>query len=157
MQSEKRPRKLASRSICPSLQQKLSQLRHDNLSFSSRRQCTSAKEKLETHQHQSSLVLLAGNLMVILVILRHHRMRTITNFFLANLAVADFFVGVFCVLPNLMINLKPNWVLGNVSIFRRFSVDLVRSETEDLALSCETCDLFGRNVTTFISGARHLC
>ena len=52
---------------------------------------------------------------MILVILRHQKMRTITNFFLANLAVADFFVGVFCVLPNLMINLRPNWVLGNVS------------------------------------------
>ena len=53
---------------------------------------------------------------MILVIVGHRKMRTVTNFFLANLAVADLFVGVFCVLPNLMVNLDPNWVLGNVSI-----------------------------------------
>ncbi len=61
-------------------------------------------------------MLFLGNLLVILVIVVHRKMRTVTNFFLANLAAADLGVGVFCVLPNLMVNLDPNWVLGNVSI-----------------------------------------
>jgi hypothetical protein len=43
----------------------------------------------------------AGNLMVILVVTFSRRLRSITNFFLANLAVADLCVGVFCVYQNL--------------------------------------------------------
>jgi hypothetical protein len=42
----------------------------------------------------------AGNLMVILVVTISRRLRSSTNFFLANLAVADFCVGVFCVYQN---------------------------------------------------------
>jgi hypothetical protein len=43
----------------------------------------------------------AGNLMVIFVVTFSRRLRSITNFFLANLAVADLCVGVFCVYQNL--------------------------------------------------------
>ena len=39
--------------------------------------------------------------MVILVVTISRRLRSITNFFLANLAVADLCVGVFCVYQNL--------------------------------------------------------
>jgi len=52
---------------------------------------------------------------VLVVIAVHKRMRTITNFFLANLAAADFCVGVFCVLPNLSTYLSPHWLFGRVS------------------------------------------
>ena len=52
---------------------------------------------------------------MIFVILRHRKMRTVTNFFLANLAAADLCVGIFCVLPNLIQNLSPSWVLGPVA------------------------------------------
>ncbi|XP_026469622.1 trissin receptor [Ctenocephalides felis] len=54
-----------------------------------------------------------GNLMVILVVTLSRRLRSITNFFLANLAVADLCVGIFCVLQNLSIYLIPSWVLGD--------------------------------------------
>ncbi|XP_055682988.1 trissin receptor isoform X2 [Lutzomyia longipalpis] len=54
-----------------------------------------------------------GNLLVILVVTLSRRLRSITNFFLANLAVADFCVGVFCVMQNLSIYLIPSWVFGD--------------------------------------------
>ncbi|KAK5646285.1 hypothetical protein RI129_004749 [Pyrocoelia pectoralis] len=54
-----------------------------------------------------------GNLMVILVVTISRRLRSITNFFLANLAVADFCVGLFCVFQNLSIYLATDWILGD--------------------------------------------
>ncbi|XP_060521236.1 trissin receptor-like [Cylas formicarius] len=54
-----------------------------------------------------------GNLLVILVVTMSRRLRSITNFFLANLAVADFCVAIFCVYQNLFIYIVDNWLLGN--------------------------------------------
>lgn len=45
--------------------------------------------------------LISGNLLVIIVVVMSRRLRSITNFFLANLAVADLCVGVFCVIQTL--------------------------------------------------------
>ncbi|XP_062617022.1 trissin receptor-like [Saccostrea cucullata] len=50
--------------------------------------------------------------MVLTAIVRTARLRSLTNFFLANLAIADFSVGVFCVLPNLSTFLSQPWILG---------------------------------------------
>ncbi|XP_063233690.1 trissin receptor-like [Bacillus rossius redtenbacheri] len=54
-----------------------------------------------------------GNLLVILVVTLSRRLRSITNFFLANLAVADLCVGTFCVFQNLSTYLCDSWVLGD--------------------------------------------
>ncbi|XP_035218203.1 trissin receptor-like [Stegodyphus dumicola] len=53
-----------------------------------------------------------GNLLVIFVVIMHRRMRTITNFFLTNLAVADLCVGLFCVYQNLSFYLTTHWAFG---------------------------------------------
>ncbi|XP_012538419.1 trissin receptor isoform X2 [Monomorium pharaonis] len=54
-----------------------------------------------------------GNLMVIFVVTFSRRLRSITNFFLANLAVADFCVGIFCVYQTLTNYLMNSWQFGD--------------------------------------------
>ncbi|XP_064486718.1 trissin receptor-like [Ornithodoros turicata] len=54
-----------------------------------------------------------GNLLVVIVVVMHRRMRTITNFFLTNLAIADLCVGIFCVYQNLSIYLMDEWPFGD--------------------------------------------
>ncbi|XP_017771182.1 PREDICTED: galanin receptor type 2-like isoform X2 [Nicrophorus vespilloides] len=54
-----------------------------------------------------------GNFLVIMVVTLSRRLRSITNFFLANLAVADFCVGIFCVYQNLLNYLITDWILGD--------------------------------------------
>lgn len=51
------------------------------------------------------IVGLIGNSFVIAVVLRSPRMRTVTNFFIVNLAVADILVIVFCLPATLMGNI----------------------------------------------------
>lgn len=51
------------------------------------------------------IVGLIGNSFVIAVVLRSPRMRTVTNFFIVNLAIADILVIVFCLPATLMSNI----------------------------------------------------
>ncbi|CAG4964327.1 unnamed protein product [Colias eurytheme] len=51
------------------------------------------------------IVGLVGNFFVIAVVYRSPRMRTVTNFFIVNLAVADILVIVFCLPATLMSNI----------------------------------------------------
>ncbi|KAL1375377.1 hypothetical protein pipiens_004677, partial [Culex pipiens pipiens] len=51
------------------------------------------------------IVGLIGNSFVIAVVFRAPRMRTVTNFFIVNLALADVLVIVFCLPATLMSNI----------------------------------------------------
>ncbi|EFO97396.1 hypothetical protein GCK72_023393 [Caenorhabditis remanei] len=46
------------------------------------------------------LATIIGNLIILLVFFSQKKVRSVPNFFLANLTVADLFVGIFCVLQN---------------------------------------------------------
>ncbi|ODM91161.1 Neuropeptide Y receptor, partial [Orchesella cincta] len=54
-----------------------------------------------------------GNCSVLVVVKRLRRMKTVTNYFIFNLAVADLLVLLFCLLPNLVSNIFIPWVLGS--------------------------------------------
>ncbi|XP_041366124.1 probable G-protein coupled receptor No9 isoform X2 [Gigantopelta aegis] len=62
----------------------------------------------------SSFLSIVGNLMVITVVVRHRGMRTRTNLFLVNLAVADFCVGAVAVPFAIVTLINGRWVLGDV-------------------------------------------
>ncbi|KAM6168039.1 kiSS-1 receptor [Erethizon dorsatum] len=56
---------------------------------------------------------LAGNSLVIFVICRHKQMRTVSNFYIANLAATDVIFLVCCVPFTALLYLLPTWVLGD--------------------------------------------
>ncbi|KAL8565666.1 hypothetical protein ACOMHN_059682 [Nucella lapillus] len=60
------------------------------------------------------LILLAvvGNVMVMVVVARDKRMRTTTNYYIVNLAVADCLVTLSCSWVHLLDDLTPHWILG---------------------------------------------
>jgi hypothetical protein len=62
----------------------------------------------------SALILLAvgGNFTVIWIVLRHKRMRTVTNYFLVNLAIADASISIFNLGFSWTFNLYYVWIFG---------------------------------------------
>ena len=57
---------------------------------------------------------LVGNVFVILVILRHRHMRTLTNVFFVNLTVGDLMVVCICLPITLGTHIYKDWVFGRV-------------------------------------------
>ncbi|XP_072314979.1 neuropeptide Y receptor type 2-like [Eucyclogobius newberryi] len=60
---------------------------------------------------------LVGNSLVIYVIYRFKTLRTVTNFFIANLAVADLLVNALCLPFTLVYTLQGEWKFGSVLCF----------------------------------------
>ena len=58
------------------------------------------------------LVASVGNVIVIWIVLAHKRMRTVTNYFLVNLAVADFMISVFNMFLNFTFMMYQDWWFG---------------------------------------------
>ncbi|KAI8505253.1 Neuropeptide FF receptor 2 [Branchiostoma belcheri] len=58
------------------------------------------------------LLCVVGNLLVIVVVALNRNMRTVTNFFIANLAAADLLVGVFSLPFNLADSILTSWPFG---------------------------------------------
>ena len=60
------------------------------------------------------LLAVVGNSLVILTLVQHQRMRTITNVFLLNLAVSDLMLGVLCMPFTLVGTILRDFVFGEV-------------------------------------------
>ncbi|KAK2575736.1 hypothetical protein KPH14_012123 [Odynerus spinipes] len=55
---------------------------------------------------------LVGNSLVCLAVCRNHSMRTVTNYFIVNLAVADLLVILMCLPPTVLWDVTETWFLG---------------------------------------------
>ncbi|XP_011501190.1 PREDICTED: orexin receptor type 2-like [Ceratosolen solmsi marchali] len=55
---------------------------------------------------------LVGNALVCLAVYRNHTMRTVTNYFIVNLAVADLLVIIVCLPPTIVWDITETWFLG---------------------------------------------
>lgn len=60
----------------------------------------------------STTFLQIGNALVCLAVWSNHSMRTVTNIFIVNLAVADFFVILFCLPPTVIWDVTETWFLS---------------------------------------------
>lgn len=56
---------------------------------------------------------LVGNALVCVAVYRNHTMRTVTNYFIVNLAVADFMVILFCLPPTVLWDVTETWFFGS--------------------------------------------
>lgn len=56
---------------------------------------------------------LVGNFLVCLAVYRNHTMRTVTNMFIVNLAIADFLVIFLCLPPTVLWDITETWFMGN--------------------------------------------
>jgi hypothetical protein len=59
-----------------------------------------------------SLASLVGNILIIVIVLRDRRMRTTTNYYIVNLAVADLMVTLSCTWVHVVDDVTEGWVLG---------------------------------------------
>lgn len=55
---------------------------------------------------------LVGNALVCMAVYRNHSMRTVTNYFIVNLAVADLLVLLICLPPSVLWDVTETWFLG---------------------------------------------
>ncbi|XP_015921800.1 orexin receptor type 2-like [Parasteatoda tepidariorum] len=61
------------------------------------------------------LVGLIGNALVSVSVYRNHSMRTVTNYFIVNLAVADFLVILICLPPTVLWDVTKTWFFGSIT------------------------------------------
>ncbi len=60
------------------------------------------------------IVGLAGNFLVCFAVWRNHSMRTVTNYFIVNLALADFLVILICLPPTVLDDVTETWYMGSI-------------------------------------------
>lgn len=71
---------------------------------------------------------LTGNALVCIAVYRNHSMRTVTNYFIVNLAVADFMVILICLPPTVLWDVSKTWFFGTAmcKIVLYFQVRLLK-------------------------------
>lgn len=57
---------------------------------------------------------LVGNFLVCFAVLRNRHMRTVTNYFIVNLATADFMVILICLPPTVLEDVTETWYMGKI-------------------------------------------
>ena len=55
-----------------------------------------------------------GNFLVCYSVWRSHNLKTVTNYFLVNLAAADFFVILICLPASVSVDMLRSWFLGEI-------------------------------------------
>lgn len=90
------------------------------------------------------IVGLVGNALVCVAVYRNHTMRTVTNYFIVNLAVADFLVILMCLPPTVIWDVTSTWFFGvalcKIVLYLQVSFSLTRL-CNTLVVSCSATNL----------------
>ncbi|KPM10155.1 octopamine receptor beta-3R-like protein [Sarcoptes scabiei] len=92
----------------------------------------------------STIILAAifGNLLVIIAVFRHHRLRMTTNFFIVSLAFADILVALFAMTFNASVVISGKWMFNTIICDFWNSCDVLFSTASIMHLSCISYDRY---------------
>ncbi|XP_053605647.1 tachykinin-like peptides receptor 86C isoform X2 [Plodia interpunctella] len=96
------------------------------------------------------LLAIVGNTLVIWIVLAHRRMRTVTNYFLVNLAVADLLMATLNGAPNFVFLVTAHWPFGAATC-------TASNFTANLTVSAGVFTLVAITVDRYINGEREIC
>ncbi|KZC07669.1 Octopamine receptor beta-1R [Dufourea novaeangliae] len=85
---------------------------------------------------------LLGNLLVIVSVMRHRKLRVITNYFVVSLALADMLVAIFAMTFNASVELSGRWLFGYFMCDVWNSLDVYFSTVSILHLCCISVDRY---------------
>lgn len=85
---------------------------------------------------------LFGNLLVIVSVMRHRKLRVITNYFVVSLALADMLVALFAMTFNASVELFGRWLFGYFMCDVWNSLDVFFSTVSILHLCCISVDRY---------------
>lgn len=89
------------------------------------------------------LAALLGNLLVIVSVMRHRKLRVITNFFVVSLALADMLVAIFAMCFNFSVEVTDGkWIFGYFMCDVWNSLDVYFSTASILHLCCISVDRY---------------
>ncbi|CAH1405342.1 unnamed protein product [Nezara viridula] len=85
---------------------------------------------------------LFGNLLVIVSVMRHRKLRVITNYFVVSLALADMLVAIWAMCFNLSVETTGRWLFGYFMCDVWNSLDVYFSTVSILHLCCISVDRY---------------
>ncbi|XP_043474279.1 octopamine receptor beta-1R-like isoform X2 [Leptopilina heterotoma] len=88
------------------------------------------------------LCALFGNLLVIVSVMRHRKLRVITNYFVVSLALADMLVAIFAMSFNASVEVSGTWLFGYFMCDVWNSLDVFFSTVSILHLCCISVDRY---------------
>ncbi|XP_065155743.1 octopamine receptor beta-2R [Atheta coriaria] len=83
-----------------------------------------------------------GNLLVIVSVMRHRKLRVITNYFVVSLALADMLVAMFAMTFNASVQIFDRWLFGYFMCDVWNSLDVYFSTASILHLCCISVDRY---------------
>ncbi|RWS06280.1 Octopamine receptor beta-2R-like protein [Dinothrombium tinctorium] len=83
-----------------------------------------------------------GNLLVIISVFRHHKLRTATNYFIVSLAVADMLVAIFAMTFKASIALNGSWLFNQLTCDFYNACDVLFTTASLCNLGCISIDRY---------------
>ncbi|TFK06774.1 hepatocyte growth factor-regulated tyrosine kinase substrate [Platysternon megacephalum] len=86
------------------------------------------------------IVALIGNILVCIAVWKNHHMRTVTNYFIVNLSLADVLVTITCLPATLVVDITETWFFGQTLCKVIPYLQTVSVSVSVLTLSCIALD-----------------